>query len=274
MKAESWKRESKNKEDVMNEQERLKEILENYGKIAIAYSGGCDSNFLLHYAIQCLGKDNVLAVLCEGAMMSREDLQEAKNYLKDLPHVIVPLNVFDIKEFTTNDKRRCYFCKKNVMSHVLEEAHSHGFDFVCDGMNLDDVGVYRPGQEATKELGILSPLYEAGFTKKMIRACSKEMHIPTYNKPANACLASRFDYDTLLTPEKLNRVDQAEAYLHQKGIRHCRVRCHDDLARIEVESKERVQVLEDQELIPYFKTLGFRFVTLDMEGITSGGYDR
>lgn len=262
-----------NKGEDMSRLDELKELLKSYQKVAIAYSGGCDSNFLYQVALQTLGKDNVLAVLCIGKMMSKEDIESARIMAKDGRYIEVPLDVFAIEEFTYNRKDRCYHCKKQVMTTVINTACHHGFHVVMDGKNADDEKVYRPGKMACEELGIISPLALVGLTKDEIRQYSKELQIATYDKPANACLASRFPYDTHLTQEKLEMVDQAEALLHQRGIDYTRVRVHDKLARIEVEPKNFKFVIDD-ELISAIKKLGFDYVTLDLEGITSGSYDR
>lgn len=254
--------------------QQLKEVLRKYQKVAIAYSGGCDSHFLYSIAKETLGKENVLAVLCEGDMMSKEDIDDAKALLKDGQYVIVSIDVFGVDAFVNNRRDRCYYCKKMIMSHVIEQAHIKGFDYVLDGKNKDDESVYRPGIRACQELGILSPLAEVGMTKEMIRNYSQQHHIPTYDKPSNACLASRFPYDTILTKEKLERVDQAESLLHQKGIVHSRVRVHDKIARIEVEKSQFQQLIDDTDLIHQFELLGFDFITLDLKGITSGSYDK
>lgn len=257
----------------MNKLERLKELLKSYQKVAIAYSGGCDSNFLYQVALQTLGKENVLAVLCIGKMMPKEDIDSAKIMADNGQLIEVPLDVFAIKQFVNNQKDRCYHCKKQVMATVIETAHHNDFKVILDGKNADDEKVYRPGMKACEELGILSPLALVGLTKEEIRQYSKELQIATYDKPANACLASRFPYDTLLNEEKLEMVDQAEALLHQKGMIYTRVRVHDKLARIEVE-KDHFHMVIDDELVSAIKKLGFDYVTLDLEGITSGSYDR
>ena len=227
------------KGEEMSKLDKLKELLKSYQKVAIAYSGGCDSNFLYQVALQTLSKENVLAVLCVGKMMSKEDIDSARMMAGKGQFIEVPLDVFTIEQFTNNRKDRCY----------------------------------RPGMKACEELGIVSPLALVGLTKAEIRQYSKELQIETYDKPANACLASRFPYDTHLTKEKLEVVDQAEALLHQKGIYYARVRVHDKLARIEVE-RNNFNLVNDEELILAIKELGFDYVTLDLEGITSGSYDR
>jgi uncharacterized protein (TIGR00268 family) len=163
-----------------------------------------------------------------------------------------------------------------VMSRVIEQAKQRGFEYVLDGNNKDDGNgnVYRPGMKACEELGILSPLAAAGLTKQMIRDYSKELGVSTYNKPSNACLASRFPYDTLLTKEKLELVSRAEDLLHKRGMGYVRVRVHEEIARIEVEKQYFTQIVEDKELVKEFKDLGFKFVTLDLNGISSGSFDK
>ena len=220
----------------MNKLELLQEELRNYGKVAIAYSGGVDSNFLFHVALETLGKENVLPVLCRGAMMSKEDIEGALEQLKDSNHVVL-------------------------------------FTYVLDGKNKDDEKVYRPGLKACEELGIISPLANNNLVKQEIRDYSKQLGIATYNKPSNACLASRFDYNTELTLEKLKLVETGEKYLHDLGMLHVRLRVHGDVARLEVEPEDFMKIIENKELIQNIKNLGFRFVTLDLEGIRSGGYD-
>lgn len=258
----------------MDQLEQLKALLKTYQRVAIAYSGGCDSNFLYQVAMETLGKDNVLAVLCVGDMMSMEDIEEAKSLLKNGQYEIVNVDVFNEEAFVYNRHDRCYHCKKMIMSYVIEKAHQYHISYILDGRNKDDEGVYRPGIKACQELGILSPLSEVGMNKQMIRDYSQQLGILTYAKPANACLASRFPYDTPLTKEKLKMVEKAEAFLHQRGINHVRVRVHDTIARVEVEKSDFQILIDDQGLIDELIKLGFDYVTLDLKGITSGCYDK
>lgn len=251
----------------------LEKELKKYNKVAIAYSGGVDSNFLLEFSKKVLGKDNVLAILCQGEMMANDDLNFAIEQLKDTNHYIIPVHPLEISEFLYNDKTRCYHCKKYIMSKVKEKADELGYLYVLDGKNKDDEKVYRPGAKACDELGIISPLALTNLTKQDIRDYSKKLNIITYNKPANACLATRFDYGTKLSLEKLEMVDKGEKYLHGLGIKETRLRVHGDIARIEVNSNDFEKVLNNQDLIDYLISLGFRFITLDLQGLKSGGYD-
>lgn len=252
----------------------LKKVLKAYQKVAIAYSGGCDSHFLYSIAKEVLGKDNVLAVLCIGDMMSLEDVEDAQRLLQGDHYITVPIDVFSIEAFKNNQKDRCYYCKKMIMSQVIEQAHQHGFQYVLDGQNKDDESVYRPGIRACQELGILSPLAQVHMSKEMIRKYSQELHIETYHKPSNACLASRFPYHTLLTKEKLNQVAKAESILHQNGMIHSRVRAHENIARIEIEKNQFELLINNETIVHQLEDLGFDFVTLDLKGIRSGSYDR
>lgn len=257
----------------MTKLEQLQNQLKEYGKVAIAYSGGADSNFLFQVAKMTLGKENVLAVLCQGVMMPQEDIDSALHLLEDSQHVVLKADALSVEAFRFNHKDRCYHCKKMIMSNVIKVANEHGFQYVLDGKNKDDEKVYRPGLKACEELGIISPLAMCEMSKQEIRDFSKQLNISTYNKPSNACLASRFDYNNELTVENLKRVADGEKYLHDKGMLHVRLRVHGDIARLEVEPQDFTKVIEDQELIQNIKALGFRFVTLDLEGIRSGGYD-
>lgn len=256
----------------MDKLEQLKEQLKSYQKVAIAYSGGCDSNFLYTVAKQTLGKDNVLAVICLGDMMSKEDIASAEALLKNERHEVIDIDVLAIDAFKNNRKDRCYYCKKNIMTKVIARANELGYERVLDGMNKDDLGVYRPGQKACRELNILSPLQH--MTKQEIRDYSKQLQLETASKPANACLASRFPYDTILTKEKLQRLDQIESLLHQMGIFHVRCRIHDDLVRIEAEKEDFDKIIADPLLPDRIKAHGFHYVTLDLQGISSGSYDQ
>ncbi|EOS61088.1 hypothetical protein C815_00816 [Firmicutes bacterium M10-2] len=259
----------------MNKYENLISSIKNLGRVAIAYSGGCDSDFLLHVCVNTLGKENVFPILVKGEMMSKEDLEEAIEELNAFDHEIIEIDVFSIPEFEWNDKKRCYFCKKNIMSQIKNVASLHGFANVCDGQNADDQHMYRPGQAACQELGILSPLAKANLSKEEIRAYSKELGLKTHAKPANACLASRFDYGTHLTKEKLKRVEKAEDILHSFCIFHVRLRDMGNTARIECEPKDFEKVIVNREQIAkQIKQLGYLYVTLDLCGIVSGGFDQ
>ena len=258
----------------MDKLKQLKELLKSYQKVAIAYSGGVDSNFLFEVAKATLGQENVLAVFCVGAMIAPSEIEEAKAMLEGYNHVILQADVLAIEQFRHNDKRRCYYCKKMIMENIIKVANEKGFATVVDGRNADDGKSYRPGIEACEQLGILSPLAAVAMTKSEIRSYSKQLGIATYKKPANACLASRFDYGVELDLAKLSRVAQGEAMIEELGIKAKRLRVAGDLARIEVEPQEFEKIIKAKQLVPELQKLGFRYVTLDLDGLKSGGYDR
>lgn len=177
--------------------EKLENKLKELKKVAIAYSGGIDSSFLLYVSNKVLPKENVLAIIANGCMVPMKDYNEAIEFLVEnkFQYIEIPYNPLDIIEFKENHKDRCYYCKKNLMKKVKEVAKENGFNIVVDGKNLDDLKLYRPGNKATEEIGIISPLAELEFDKKTIRKEAKELGIKTWNKPSNSCLATRFPYN-------------------------------------------------------------------------------
>lgn len=255
--------------------EELEVTLKELNRVAIAFSGGIDSAFLLFVANKVLGKDNVLALIVNGQMLSKSDYVEAINYLEenDFNYREISYDCLKILQFRENHKDRCYYCKKIIMSKIKETAAENGFEYVLDGKNADDTGVYRPGNKAAEELRIISPLEQTGFTKKDIRNKSKELGIKLWNKPSNSCLATRFPYNTILTDEALKKVEAAERLIKSLGINKTRVRVHGDIARIEVEKEYFDVILENKEIIENIKTMGFKFVTLDLSGLKSGSFD-
>lgn len=258
----------------MEKLDRLREYLSNFDKLCVAYSGGVDSDLLMNVAYEVL-KDNAIAVIGDGVMLSRKDLEDAENLARKtgIKYYVVKVDVFSVNEFKFNDKKRCYYCKKNIMGEIVKKANELGFNTIADGKNSDDGKVYRPGAEAARELGIVSPLYEAGMTKQDIRQAAKELGLETWNKPSNSCLATRFPYDTELTAENFAKVEGAELLIAQKGIPSGRVRMHGDIARIEVPEDRFNELISDRKLIEDIKNFGFRYVTLDLEGFRSGSMD-
>ena len=258
----------------MEKLDRLREYLSNFDKLCVAYSGGVDSDLLMNVAYEVL-KDNAVAVIGDGIMLSRKDLEDAENLARKtgIKYYVVKVDAFSVNEFKFNDKKRCYYCKKNIMGEIIKKANELGFYTVADGKNSDDGKVYRPGAEAARELGIVSPLYEAGMTKQDIRQAARELGLETWNKPSNSCLATRFPYDTELTAENFAKVEGAELLIAQKGIPSGRVRMHGDIARIEVPEDRCNELISDRKLIEDIKNFGFRYVTLDLEGFRSGSMD-
>jgi len=253
---------------------RLKNLIEKSGPLAIAYSGGVDSTFLLKVAHDVL-RDLVIAVTATSSTYPERELKEAKDFVRDngIRHIIIHSEEMEIEGFSSNPVNRCYLCKKELFSKIREVAGQNGIENIAEGSNIDDLGDYRPGMQAIRELGVLSPLKDAGLTKEDIRILSRQMKLPTWDKPAFACLSSRFPYGQPITHEKLAMVDQAEQYLLDLGFKQVRVRHHGELARIEVAESEREKFfnLELMEKIDRkFREIGFAYTALDLKGYRTG----
>ena len=254
--------------------EKFKEIISECGKVVVAFSGGVDSTLLLSVAHEMLG-DDVLAVTVVSSFMPGHEKKEAHEIARliGVRHKIVEIDENDIEGFTDNPPDRCYICKKFIFSQVLGIAESEGITCVMDATNADDTGDYRPGLKALKELEIRSPLMEAGLTKEEIRRLSKERDLPSWGKPAMACLATRVPYGEKITKEKLRQIDRAEEFLRSLEYGNCRVRHHGNLARIEVSPKRLEQLMKpDQrrQITEHLKGLGFKYITVDMQGYRMG----
>lgn len=252
----------------------LKTYLKSLNSVAVAYSGGVDSTFLLKVAHEVLG-DRVLAVTASSASFPQRELEEAKAFTKQngIRHLSVESEELEVDGFAANPSNRCYLCKKELFVKIKQLGAAHHLQYVAEGSNLDDNGDYRPGLQAVAELGVVSPLREAGLTKPEIRELSKEMGLPTWNKPAFACLASRFPYGEPITREKLAMVDQAEQFLLDCGFIQVRVRHHGTVARIEISPAEFGKLLEtnqSQAVYQAFKKIGFNYVALDLQGYRTG----
>lgn len=256
------------------ELENLRAILRRMGRVLIAYSGGVDSTFLLRVASNVLG-DQVLAVTAASPTYPTEELEQAATLCRSLgvKQTIVTTNELADPKFRANPPERCYHCKKELFGTLQRLAEQQGIGYVLDASNADDCSDFRPGRTAAKELGVSSPLVEAGLGKAEIRALSRELGLPTWNKPAMACLASRFPYGEKITSDKLTSIEQAESFLRQSEFGNVRVRAHGDLARIEV-APDMVHRLTEPglsaELVARFKELGFAYVTVDLQGYRTG----
>jgi uncharacterized protein len=251
---------------------QLQQMLSDLKSCAIAYSGGVDSTFLIKVAYDTLGK-NALAVTATSTTYPKRELADAKRFAHSIgiPHVIIHSEELDIAEFSDNPPDRCYYCKKELFRKIQQIAQEHHLNAVLDGSNTDDTLDYRPGAIAREELDIKSPLKDVGLTKQEIRNLSSAMHLESSGKPAFACLASRFPYGTKITSERLKQVGSAEEYLFSLGIRQCRVRYHDHIARIEVALDDLQTILTHaQRIVKHFKKLGFTYITLDLEGYRTG----
>jgi uncharacterized protein len=257
--------------------QRLLAIIAKHGRVAVAFSGGVDSSFLCKAAREAVG-DNAIAITMVSPMMPSDDLTTAKEIatLTGISHYLVEDNELD-EPIAANPINRCYFCKKIEFARIAELAATHNVRVVLDGSNLDDESDYRPGLTALSELGVCSPLREAGLHKADIRELSRELGLPTWNKSASACLGSRVPYGERITLEKLTAIDRAEQILRAHGFRQCRVRHHGDIARIEVGPTERAQFFDPVRLDTIsreIKAAGFRYVCLELEGYQTGSLNR
>ncbi|MBM4236794.1 MAG: ATP-dependent sacrificial sulfur transferase LarE [Firmicutes bacterium] len=256
----------------------LEEIIKSTGRFALAFSGGVDSSYLLSESIRMLGPGNVLAVLVSSALHPETESEAAALIAGKLGAklIVLTLDLLKAAEVANNDAERCYYCKKALFKELIEAAGKEGFITVVDGTNADDANRHRPGLRALKELGVRSPLQEAGLGKAEIRQLAKEAGLPIWNKPAAPCLATRFPVGTKITVRALKSVAAAEAMLRDLQVEgDLRVRIHGDLLRIEAEASSLKKLLELRGIFTSrLKTLGFSYVTLDLEGYRMGSMEQ
>ncbi|HET9333356.1 MAG TPA: ATP-dependent sacrificial sulfur transferase LarE [Gemmatimonadota bacterium] len=252
---------------------RLESILRAAESVVLGYSGGVDSTLLLRKSLDVLGAANVLAVTAASATYAAEEVDEATRLAESLGanHERLRSTELEDEGFLLNPPERCYYCKSDLYGDLVALASARGFRAVIDGSHAEDVLDFRPGLKALDERGVLSPLKDAGFTKADIRELSRRLGLPTADKPANACLASRFPYGEAITTEKLGRVGRAERVLRDAGFPVARVRHHGEVARIEVPSEDRERLLAvAAEIVPRLKELGYVWIACDLQGYRSG----
>ena len=266
--------EEKELQEALKKEEDLKDYFRQLKSVAVAFSGGVDSTYLLKTAHDTLG-DQVIAVTAKSCSFPERELKEAIHFCEKegIRHFVCESEELDIEGFSHNPKNRCYICKHELFEKIINIAKEQKIAYIAEGSNMDDLGDYRPGKRAIQELGVRSPLQEAGLYKEEIRKLSKGMNLPTWIKPSFACLASRFVYGETITEEKLHMVDQAEQFLMDLGFHQFRVRIHGTMARIEVPEEDILKIADNEtrtKITEKFRTLGFSYVTLDLQGFRSG----
>ena len=251
----------------------LEEIISPYGSALVAFSGGVDSSLVLAVATRALPEGKVLAVTSNNETYLPSELDLAHDFAASLgvEHLVVNTRELEDPNYASNPTNRCYFCKSTLYSDLARIAREKGYACVVDGANKDDEGDYRPGRKAAKELGVVSPLSLAGVDKAKVRDLARHLGLPTWDKPALACLSSRFPYGQEITPEKLAQVARAEEFMRSRGYRQVRVRHHGEIARLEVGPGEMERAFaEREEISAELKAAGFLYITLDLAGYTPG----
>lgn len=251
---------------------RVEALIKGLDRVLVAYSGGVDSTLVLRVAYEQLGKEAV-AVTAVSPSLAQSDLKDAQSVAGQIgvEHTLLPSGETDDPRYRKNDPQRCYYCKTNVYEALIGHAGREGYSWILDGTNADDLGDHRPGLRAAREHGVRSPLQECGIGKEEIRAWARELGLPNWDRPANACLSSRIPYGSAVTPEKLAQVEAAEAALRALGFAEFRVRHHGQVARIEIAKEELAHAVAQAGAITTgIRATGFLYVTLDLAGFRSG----
>ncbi len=254
---------------------RMRELIRPLDRVVVAFSAGVDSTFVLRVALDVLGSDRVVAVTGNSDSLARAEYDEAAKLAESLgaEHVVLETGELRDEQYAANPKNRCYFCKDTLYTEIARFARQRGISHILDGVNADDFDDWRPGITAAREHGVRCPAAEAGLTKAEVRQLSQRLGLPTFDKPAAPCLASRVPYGERVTSQKLGMIESCEAFLRELGWPECRVRHHNNVARIEV-PEEQLATFADAEIrrrvVDHFRNAGFNYVTLDLQGFRSG----
>jgi len=254
---------------------QLQQILQDLGRVVVAYSGGVDSTFLLKVAVDTLGAENVLACIATGPSLPQSQYARAIELTKNMGVKIqnVQPNEMADSRYTSNEPDRCFYCKTHLFELLTKIAKEENFNHIICGHNLDDQEDFRPGNRAAETFGIRSPLAEAKLTKNDIRQLSRQLGLPTADVPASPCLASRIAYGLEITDQRLKQIEQAEEFLKELGFVEFRVRLHDNIARIEVHAEDIEKIIKEptrSQIVEKLKSLGFNFIAVDLQGFRSG----
>lgn len=270
--AAGWREQVLMTDELTGKLQRLREEIAALRRVVVAFSGGVDSSLVLKVAVDCL-HDDAVGVLAVSPSLPQSEKEEAVKLAQGVGAKLELIETREVEDasYAANAPNRCFFCKDHVYAALRKHADEHGIPCVIDGMNADDTMDIRPGRAAAMKHGVRSPLNELGFTKAEVREAAKALGLPTWDKPAAACLSSRIPYGTPVTANLLRRIEAAEAYVGSLGFRELRVRHHGDVARLEVPASEFTSALsKQQELVGGLKALGWLYVTLDLEGLRTG----
>lgn len=269
-------------DSIEKKQIKLFDNIRKFGSALVAYSGGLDSTMVLWASVKTLGPEKVYAATSESASFASGEADDSRKFAREigLPqerHIFLTTNELDNPDYRSNPTNRCYFCKSELFGKLQNIRKEYALEVIFDGSNASDIGDFRPGQQAGRELGVVSPLLEAGLTKDELRDMARANNLSFSEKPAAACLASRFPYGTEVTAKRLNQIDKAESAIRKLGFKGFRVRYHNEVARLEIKPEDIDRAMETKlrgQIVKELKSVGFKFVAIDLEGYSTGSLNR